>query len=106
MSLSVLKLNLEKTEFIIFGSHAQLKKLDLYQSLRIFSELWHSSAFVKNLGVLLYANFSFGDHIRNIFKTCFIQMLDLRQIREYQMHEAVLASNALVISRLDQCNFL
>ena len=33
---SVLKLNPEKTEFIIFGSHAQLKKLDSYLPVRIF----------------------------------------------------------------------
>ena len=49
VSSSMLKLNPEKTEFIIFGSHAQLKKLDSYLPVRIFGKLLHPSAVVKNL---------------------------------------------------------
>ena len=44
---STLKLNPEKMEFIIFGSHAQLKKLDFHLSVKIFSKLMHPSV-VKN----------------------------------------------------------
>ena len=107
MSSSMLKLNPEKTEFIIFGSHAQLKKLDSYLPVRIFGKLLHPSAVVKNLGVWFDANFSFGDHVRNICKTYFIQRRDLRQVRQYLTNDtAVLAANALVSSRLDYCNHL
>ena len=80
---SVLKLNHDKTEFIIFGSHAQLKKLDSYLHVRIFGYSMHPAAVVKNLGVWFDANFSFADHVGNICKTCFIQMSDLRQVRQY-----------------------
>ena len=73
MSSCMLKLNPEKTDFIIFGSHAQLRKIDPYLPVRIFGKFSHPSA-VKNLGVWFDPNFSFGDHIRNICKTCFIQM--------------------------------
>ena len=102
MSSSMLKLNPEKSEFIIFGSDAQLKKLDSHLPVRIFGKLLHPSAVVKNLGVWFDSNFSFADHVRNIFKACFIQMRDLRQ---YLMDDAaVLAANALVSSRLDYRN--
>ena len=105
MSSSMLKLNPEKTEVIIFGSHAQLKKLDSHLFVRIFGKLLHPSAVVKNLGVWFDANFSFADHGRIICKTCFIQMHDLRQVRQYLMDDAaVLAANALVSSHLDYCN--
>ena len=64
MLSSMLTLNPNKTKFIISGSHAQLKKLDHYLSVRIFSNIMHP-AVVKNLGVWLDANF-FADHVRNI----------------------------------------
>ena len=71
MSSSMLTLNPEKTEFITFGSHAQLKKLDSHLPVRIFGKLLHPSAVVKNLGVWLDASFSFADHVHNIYKTSF-----------------------------------
>ena len=73
----------------------------------VFSKLLHPSAVVKNPSVWFCASFSFADHVRNICKTCFIQMHDLRQVRKYLMDDAaVLAANALVSSRLDYCNSL
>ena len=67
----------------------------------------HPLAVVKNLGVCFDANFSFADHVRNICKTCFIQMRDLMRVRQYLMDEAaVLVANALVSTHLDYCNSL
>ena len=64
----------------------------------------HPAVVVKNLGVWFDANFSFADHVRNIRKTRFIQIHDLRQVRKYLTDEAaILAVNALVTSRLDYC---
>ena len=96
-----------QTEFIIFGSQAQLKKLDPYLPVRIFGNFMHPTVVVKNLGVWFDANFSFADHVRNICKTCFIQIRDLRWVRKHLTDEAaILAANALVTSRLDYCNSL
>ena len=107
MSSRMLKLNPDKTEFIIFGSHAQLKKLDPYLLVRIFGNFMHPAVLVKNLGVWFDANFSFADHVCNICKTCFIHTRDLRQVRQYLADEAaILAANALVSSLLDYCNSL
>ena len=72
MLSSMLKLNPDKTEFIIFRSHAQLKKLDSYLPVRIFGNCMHPAVVVKNLGVWFDANFSLADHVRNICKTCFV----------------------------------
>ena len=102
-----LKLNPEKTVFIIFGSHAQLKKLDSHLPVIIFGELLHPSAVVKNIGVWFDSKFSFADHVRNICKTCFIEMCDLRRISQYLTDDAVvLVANTLVSSCLDYCNSL
>ena len=64
MSSSMLILNPDKIEFIIFGSNAQLKKLDPYLPVRIFDNFMHPPFVVKNLGVWFDANFSFADHVR------------------------------------------
>ena len=104
MSSSMLKLN---PDIIIFGSHAQLKKLDPYLPVRIFGNFMHSAVVVKNLGVWFDVNFSFADHVRNICKTCFIQIRDLRRVRKHLTDKAAnLAANALVTSCLDYCNSL
>ena len=76
MSLSMLILNPDKTEFIIFGSHAQLKKMDSHLCVKIFGNYMHPA--VCAVDVWCDANFSLIEHVRNICKTCFIEICDLR----------------------------
>ena len=53
------------------------------------------------------SDFSFSEHVTKTCKACFLQLRDLRRIRQYHTHEvAILAANALVSSRLDYCNSL
>ena len=107
MSLSKLKLNPEKTEFIVFGSKAQCQKISSHFPVSILGSLLHPVDSVRNLGVWFDADFLFSEHIKRIWKACFLQMRDLRRIRKYLTFEvAVLAANALVSSRLDYCNSL
>ena len=65
----MLKLSPDKTDFIIFGSYAQLKKFDPYLPVRIFGNFMHSVVVVKNHGVWFDANFSFVVQVHNICKT-------------------------------------
>ena len=85
MLSSMLKLNLDKTEFIIFGL-----------LVRIFGNFMHPTI-EKNLGVSLDANFCFADHAHNPCITCFIQMYDLRKVIQCPKDEAaILAANDLL----------
>ena len=105
MSRSKLKLNPEKTEFIVFDSKAQRRKISSHFPVSIF--LLHPVDSVRNLGVWFDAEFSFSEHVKRTCKPCFLQMCDLRRIRQYLTPEvAVLAASALVTSRLDYCNSL
>ena len=107
MSLSKLKLNPEKTEFIVFGSKAQRQKISSHFPVSILGSLLHPLDSVRNLGVWFDADFSFSEHIKRTCKACFLQMRDLCRIRKYLTSEvAVLAANALVSSHLDYCNSL
>ena len=107
MSRSKLKLNPEKTEFIVFGSKAQRRKISSHFPVSILGSLLHLVDSVRNLGVWFDAEFSFSEHVKRTCKACFLQMRDLHRIRQYLTPEvAVLAANALVSSRLYYCNSL
>ena len=107
MSLSELKLNPEKNEFIVFGSKAQHQKISSHFPVSILVSLLHPVDSVRNVGVWFDAEFSLSEHVKRTCKACFLQMLDLRRIRQYLTPEvAVLAANGLVSSRLDHCNSL
>ena len=102
-----LKLNADKTDFIIFGAKSQQEKFNPFFPVNILGESLIPSDAVKNLGVWFDSDFSFTKHVKNVCKLCFIQMRDLRQIRQYLTRDAALtAANALVGSRLDYCNSL
>ena len=107
MSRSKLKLNPEKTEFIVFCSKAQRRKISSHFPVSILGSLLHPVDSVRNLGTWFDAEFSFSEHVKRTCKACFLQMRNLCRIKQYLSPEvAVLAANALVSSRLDYCNSL
>ena len=87
-----LKLNPDKTKFIVFGAKDRYK--------------WLSDSFPVNLGVLFDAMFCFTNHVNSVIKSCFISLRDLHRIRRFlSMDTSVVIANALVSTRLDYCNF-
>ena len=107
MSLSKLKLNPKKAEFIVFGSKAPRQKISSHFPVSILSSLLHPVDSVRNLGVWFDTEFSFSEHVKRTCKACFLQMRHLRRIRPYLTLEVtVLAANVLVSSHLDYCNSL
>ena len=107
MSTSKLKLNPDKTEFIIFGSKRQRDKLKACFPINIFGNSFCPADSVKNLGVWFDSDFSLSKHVQNVCKSCFVKLRDFRHVRRFLTHDvSVLVANALVSSRLDYCNSL
>ena len=105
MSASKLKLNPDKTEFILFGSKKQRERLNACFPIDILSNPLHPS--VRNLGVWFDSDFSFSKHVQNVCKGCFSQLRDFRNIRQFLTQDAAVSvANAFVSSRLDYCNSL
>ena len=51
------------------------------------------------------SDFSFSKHMQNVCKSCFVQLRDFRNIRQFLTHDAAVSvANAFAISRLDYCN--
>ena len=75
MTDSRLKLNANKTDFLIIGAQKQRGKLDC------FSPDTYVSA--RNLGVSFDNNLNFRQHISQTCLCCFYHIRDLRRIRRY-----------------------
>ena len=105
MSAGKLKLNPDKTEFILFGSMKLRERLKACFPIDILANPLHPTESVRNLGVWFDSEFSFSKHVQNVCKGCFIQLRDFRNIRQFFTQDAAVSvANALVSSQLDYCN--
>ena len=106
-STEMVKLNSDKTEFIIIGTKQQRHKLCNHFPVKLLDNDICPSDSVRNLGVVFDSDFSFHKHVSNICKSCFYHIRDLRRIRRHiPLSTAKTISNALFSSHLDYCNSL
>ena len=107
MSENKLKLNPDKTEFIVFGAKDRYKWLSDSFPVNILGNCLSPTDIVHNLGVLFDAKFCFTNHVNSVIKSCFISLRDLHRIRRFlSVDTSVVIANALVSSHLDYCNSL
>jgi len=101
-----LKLNDDKTEFIIIGTRQQLAKVSV-DSLCIGDETITLSNEVKNLGCWFDTQLKMDAHINKCCRAAFFHLFNIRRIRKFLSYNTVqILINAFVISRLDYCNSL
>ena len=74
MSTIKLKLNPDKTEFIVFGSKRQRDKMKVYFPISIMGSPLCPAESVKNLGVCFDSDFSLSTHVQNVYKSYFVQL--------------------------------
>jgi exonuclease III len=102
-----LKLNPDKTEFMLFGDKLVQSKFSNLLPVNVLGETIFPSNKVKNLGVIFDSESSFSYHISQICRSCFYHIRDLGRIRRHLSRPvATLLANALVSSKLDYCNSL
>ena len=107
MGNNKLKLNPDKTEFIVIGDDQIRSSLKSSFPVSLLGNTMEPAESVKNLGVILDAENSIQRHVVNICRISYYHLRELRRVRRYLNHEtAVKVANALVSSRLDYCNSL
>ena len=107
MKNSKLKLNADKTEFLIIGTSTQRAKLDGYLPTNILSQSITPAASVFNLGVVFVENFNLKQHVSKTCRCCFDHIRDLRRIRRFiSLFVAKTIATDLVSSKLDYCSSL
>lgn len=106
MTSNKLKLNMEKTEFLIIGSSHNLRSHPVL-TLKIGTNVVKPVKSVRNLGVIMDRDGSMTSHVRGLCRTLNYQLRNIARIRKYldedTCHHIV---RALVLSRIDYGNSL
>jgi len=106
MPVDKLKLNDDKTEFIIIGTRQQLKKVTL-NTLCVGNTQVTSLSQAKDLGSWSDAQMNLNMHVTKCCRAAFFHLFNIRCIRKFSNHETVqILVNAFVMSHLDYCNSL
>ena len=107
MFTNKLKLNPDKTKFILIGSKNNRKQILPLFPINILGNQVSPAQSVKNLGVVFDSNFTFSGHVSQVIKSTRAHTRDLYRIRPFlDLKTSVLLANALVSRRLDYCNSL
>ena len=107
MTINKLKLNPDKTEFLLTGHECQrLKYLSMFPVTLLGSET-HPSKTAKNIDIVFDEKCNFRTHVNNVFKLSYYHIRDLGRIRKHlNLDQAKCLLSALVSSRLDYCKSL
>ena len=97
MFTNKLKLNPDKTEFMLIGNKCHRNKFNSKFPVDILNNSIPLAAHAKNLGVIIDSDLNFQRHIKNTVKACNYFIRDIRRVRKYLTVDASTAlANALV----------
>ena len=101
-----LKLNDNKTEFLIIGTSQQLAKVDI-GSIRVGDSDVSPVSVAKNLGSWFDSKLTMETHITKTCSSSFYYLYNIRRIRKYLFkHCTETLIHAFISSRIDYCNSL
>lgn len=106
MTLNKLKLNDDKTEFLIITSKHQQHKIH-NDHIQVDSASIHASPSARNLGIIFDNTFSMDAHVKKVCQAIYFQIRNVNSIRKILSDEsAATIIHALITSRLDNGNSL
>jgi hypothetical protein len=105
MSANMLKLNPDKTEFLLLGNSSNRSKQSNCFPINFLGSSVSPTDKVRNLGVLFDADFSLSNQVSSIVSSCYYHLRDLSRIQKHLSKSvAVTMANAFISSRLDGVN--
>ena len=106
MASNYLKLNDDKSEFVIFGSPHNLAKVTT-SAVKIGSHHITSSKVVRNIGAMFDSGLKMDSQVSSVSKSAWYHLYQISKIRQHLTTEqSKCAIHAYVTSRLDQNNSL
>ena len=106
MKSNFLKLNGDKSEYLIFGSAKNLNKLNV-RSVPMDQASVSRASHDRNLGVIFDSNFTLEAHINKLCSNAFYHIRNISKVRAYLSRESTeRLVHATVTSRLDMGNIL
>ena len=102
-----LKLNPEKTEFIIIGDRQARESIMQKFPTQFLGNSISPTNEVKNLGATFDSGNTFASHITKVCCACYYHLKDIRRIRKFlSVEAAALLAKSMISSRIDYCNSL
>ena len=99
-----LKLNDDKTEFLILGKKAHRSKITT-ESVQIGETSAQPTEHVRNLGVIFDSEMKLDKHVQAKVRAAYFHLRRIASIREYiTQDQAEILVHAFITSRLDYCN--
>ncbi len=106
MTQSLLKLNDDKTEFLVMSS-PHFQQTVCKKSMTIGDAVINSTQQCRNLGVTFDARMDLKKHVANVCRSAFFQLRKIGTIRKYLSDESCRTLiHSFVMSRIDYCNAL
>ena len=106
MSANRLKLNSDKTEFMILGTRQQVAKMQ-YDGLSIAGEVIKAKQCVRNLGVYMDSELKMNLHVQNVVRVCYGKLRKIASFRKYLTEDVTKTLvHAVIISNIDYANSL
>ena len=108
MAYHKLKLNCEKTEFMVISSKQLTQSHNFDLRLSIGGELIEpSTSAIRNLGVMIDANLSMESAITHVCRSSYISIHNLNRVKKYLDFESLeKLIHCFISSKLDYCNAL
>ena len=106
MSHKKLKMNDEKTEFLLIGTNQQLKKIE-HSSISIGTELIYPVKNATDLGGWIDENMSLKCHISKTCSAAYYHLRNISRSRKFLSPELTsVLVHVFITSKLDYCNSL
>ena len=106
MSQNKLKLNNDKTEFILFGSKKHLAELNIKSLSVTGTDVSVASEPVRNLGAMFDSHLIMTPHVKSVVKKSSFHLRNIEKARRVLTEDATkTVIQSLVMSRLDYCKF-
>ena len=106
MQTNFLKLNKNKTEFIILGLSQQLKKVGNI-TIKIGEDIIPNVPAVRNLGMFLDAELKHTTHINKLTSSSFNTLHNISRVQcNFNQDTTKILVQAIILSKLDYCNSL
>ena len=107
MRSSKLKLNLDKTEVLLFGTKLHRKEFMKHFLAKLLDQEITPTDSARNLGVVFDGGLNFRKHISLVCRSGYYHICDLRHLRRCLTSEvSKTIATVLVSSKLDYCNGL
>ena len=106
MKANMLKLNDDKTEFLVISSR-HTSKTPVISSLCIGHTDVEAVSSARNIGLILDDKLSMEEHIKSVCKASYMHLRNIAQVRRYLTEDATRTlMHSFVISKLDNLNSL